>query len=110
MSDDGDLNVQREIEIDKQLAKWHNAAFAGIELHGLREAMAPGLAEYVTDGVPPGSFLCAVIQNDLMAAAHDDARLIMATDPELTKPRGQALRVLLYLSERDAAIQNFPSG
>ena len=81
MSDDGDLNVQREIEIDKQLAKWHNAAFEGIAALDIGEAMAPGLALWVTDGVPPGSFLAAVLCNDLMSAiknadAHNQGRLL----------------------------------
>jgi len=32
-------------------------------------------------------------------------RLILANDPELTGPRGRALRLLLYLFERDAAVR-----
>jgi ATP-dependent DNA helicase RecG len=42
---------------------------------------------------------------ELLAAAHDDARLVLARDPELSSPRGQALRVLLYLFGRDAAVR-----
>jgi ATP-dependent DNA helicase RecG len=34
---------------------------------------------------------------DLIAIAGDDARLIIARDPGLTSPRGQALRVLQEL-------------
>ena len=37
----------------------------------------------------------------LLQAARDDAALILARDPELTSARGEALRVLLYLFERD---------
>jgi len=47
---------------------------------------------------------------DLMATARDDARLILEKDPDLTGPRGAALRVLLYLFERDAAVLNLRSG
>lgn len=47
---------------------------------------------------------------DLLTIAHDDVRLIMNTDPALKGARGQALRVLLYLYERDQAIQNMKSG
>ncbi len=47
---------------------------------------------------------------DLLAAASDDARLILARDPGLATPRGQALRVLLYLFERDAAVRYLKSG
>ncbi len=42
---------------------------------------------------------------DLIALAHDDARLVLSRDPALESPRGTALRVLLYLFERDAAVK-----
>ncbi len=42
---------------------------------------------------------------ELLAAARDDARLIIDRDPDLQTPRGEALRVLLYLFERDAAVR-----
>jgi ATP-dependent DNA helicase RecG len=47
---------------------------------------------------------------DLLAAARDDARMIVNRDPELQMPRGQALRVLLYLFERDGAIKLLKAG
>jgi ATP-dependent DNA helicase RecG len=47
---------------------------------------------------------------DLLLAAGDDARLILERDPDLASPRGRALRTLLYLFERDAAIRNLRSG
>jgi len=47
---------------------------------------------------------------DLLAAARDDAHLIMARDAGLLSPRGQALRSLLYLFERDSAIRLLASG
>ncbi len=47
---------------------------------------------------------------DLLAAARDDARLILERDADLVTPRGQALRTLLYLFERDAAIRYLRSG
>ncbi|HJR57368.1 MAG TPA: ATP-dependent DNA helicase RecG [Rhizomicrobium sp.] len=47
---------------------------------------------------------------NLLAAAHDDARLILARDPELSSPRGQALRVLLYLFGRDEAVRYLRAG
>jgi len=46
----------------------------------------------------------------LLAAARDDARLLLDRDPELTSPRGEAVRILLYLFERDAAIRYLRSG
>lgn len=46
----------------------------------------------------------------LLVTARDDAKLIIDKDPELTEKRGQALRTLLYLFERDQAIQYLRSG
>ena len=48
--------------------------------------------------------------SDLIATAHDDARLILDRDPALLSPRGLALRTLLYLFERDTAIKYLRSG
>jgi ATP-dependent DNA helicase RecG len=46
----------------------------------------------------------------LLAIARDDAELILRKDPELTSERGQALRVLLYLFERDEAVRLLRAG
>jgi ATP-dependent DNA helicase RecG len=58
-------------------------------------------------GVP--EFRIANVPNfpELLAAARDDARLVLSQDPELKSPRGQALRVLLYLFECDEAVRLF---
>ncbi|MGH1375841.1 MAG: ATP-dependent DNA helicase RecG [Alphaproteobacteria bacterium] len=48
--------------------------------------------------------------SDLLAAARDDAKLIISKDPKLENKRGDALKTLLYLFERDQAIQYFRSG
>lgn len=47
---------------------------------------------------------------DLLPVAHDDVRLILNKDADLTSPRGEALRVLLYLFGRDEAIKYLRSG
>ena len=47
---------------------------------------------------------------DLMEAARDDTQLILMRDKDLLTPRGQALRALLYLFERDAAIKLLRAG
>ncbi|SDX50893.1 ATP-dependent DNA helicase RecG [Roseicitreum antarcticum] len=44
-------------------------------------------------------------QTALMAVAQSDARALLAQDPKLHSPRGQAARVLLYLMEQDKAIK-----
>ena len=47
---------------------------------------------------------------DLMEAARDDTRLILERDKDLEGPRGPALRALLYLFERDAAVRLLRGG
>ena len=47
---------------------------------------------------------------ELLEIAHRDAQMILNTDPDLQTPRGQALRTLLYLFERDAAVKTYISG
>jgi ATP-dependent DNA helicase RecG len=44
-------------------------------------------------------------QAELMRTAQEEARLVLATDPTLDGRRGDALRALLYLQDRDAAIR-----
>ncbi len=50
------------------------------------------------------------LHGELLPAARDDARLLLEKDPDLKGPRGEALRVLLYLFERDAAVKYLRSG
>jgi ATP-dependent DNA helicase RecG len=47
---------------------------------------------------------------DFLSMASDDAKMILQSDAELKTERGQALRTLLYLFERDAAIKFLRSG
>ena len=51
-----------------------------------------------------------VAHSDLLAAARDDVQLILNKDPELKGKRGEALRVLLYLFERDAGVRFLLAG
>ena len=44
-------------------------------------------------------------QAGLMALAQSDARTLLATDPGLESPRGQAARMLMWLTEQDRAIR-----
>ena len=61
-------------------------------------------------GLPELKFADLTVHGDLLAAARDDARLILDRDGDLETQRGTALRILLYLFERDAAIRNLRSG
>ena len=61
-------------------------------------------------GIPEFRLADLKIHGDLLAAARDDAALILEKDPDLTSERGQAVRTLLYLFERDSAVKNLRSG
>ena len=50
------------------------------------------------------------LHGGLIETARDDAALTMARDPGLESERGQALRLLLYLFERDEAIRLLRAG
>ena len=59
----------------------------------------------------PGFRLADIIAHArLLAIARDDAELILRRDPELTSKRGEGLRALLYLFERDEAIRLLRAG
>ncbi|MDX1575497.1 MAG: ATP-dependent DNA helicase RecG, partial [Kiloniellales bacterium] len=61
-------------------------------------------------GLPEFRLADLSVHGELLAAARDDARLVLERDPELEEPRGQALKTLLYLFERDAAVRYLRSG
>lgn len=54
-------------------------------------------------GLPDFRIADLETQADLVAVARRDVDVILANDPELSSKRGEALRILLYLFERDAA-------
>ncbi|WP_057466197.1 hypothetical protein, partial [Pseudovibrio sp. POLY-S9] len=59
----------------------------------------------------PGFRLASIEDHaDLMEITRDDAKFILATDPELESERGDALRHLLYLFARDEAIKLLRAG
>jgi ATP-dependent DNA helicase RecG len=61
-------------------------------------------------GVPEFRLADLAVHRDLLHMAHDDARLILNRDAELNTERGKALRTLLYLFERDAAVPLLRAG
>jgi ATP-dependent DNA helicase RecG len=61
-------------------------------------------------GLPVFKLADISIHGELLAAARDDAKLLIEKDSSLQSDRGNALRTLLYLFERDQAIQNLRSG
>jgi ATP-dependent DNA helicase RecG len=61
-------------------------------------------------GVPEFHFADLAVHGEYLAAARDDAKLILQRDAGLKGPRGQALRALLYLFERDEAVRYLRTG
>jgi len=61
-------------------------------------------------GFPEFRLADIAVHAELLAAARDDVQLILNRDADLDSERGRALRVLLYLFERDAAVRYLRSG
>ncbi len=61
-------------------------------------------------GLPSFQLADLSVHADLLAAARDDAKLVLSRDPDLKSPRGQALRLLLRWFEGDAAANYLRSG
>ncbi len=93
------LEMMRETEDGFRIAEEDLRLRGEGEVLGTRQSGAANfrLASLESDG-------------DLLAAARDDARLVVERDPGLAGERGEALRTLLYLFERDAAIRLLGAG
>jgi len=61
-------------------------------------------------GLPGFKVARVDVHGKLIEAARDDAKLVLARDPTLASPRGEALRNLLYFFERDEAIRLIRAG
>jgi ATP-dependent DNA helicase RecG len=61
-------------------------------------------------GLPEFRLANLLLHADLLAAARQDAALLLERDPGLESARGQAVRILLYLFERETAVRNLHSG
>jgi ATP-dependent DNA helicase RecG len=61
-------------------------------------------------GLPDFRLADLALHGELVAAARDDAKLILSRDPGLITARGEALRSLLYLFEQDEAVRTIRSG
>ena len=93
------LAIMRETEDGFRIAEEDLRQRGGGEILGTRQSGLPGFR-----------IARAETHADLMEMARDDARLVVETDPELASPRGEALRVLLYLFGRDDAIRLLRAG
>ncbi|MBT6442778.1 MAG: ATP-dependent DNA helicase RecG, partial [Alphaproteobacteria bacterium] len=93
------LEILRETEDGFRIAEEDLRLRGAGELLGTRQS-----------GLPEFRLADISLHGDLLQAARDDARLIIERDGDLQSERGQALRVLLYLFERDSAIRYLRSG
>jgi ATP-dependent DNA helicase RecG len=93
------LSILRETEDGFRIAEEDLRLRGAGEMLGTRQS-----------GLPQMRLADLAAHAELLEAARDDARLILARDPELETKRGQALRVLLYLFARDLAVKYLRSG
>jgi ATP-dependent DNA helicase RecG len=61
-------------------------------------------------GMPGFRIVRIDVHAKFLGPARDDASLMLARDPALSTARGEALRNLLYLFERDEAIRLLRAG
>jgi ATP-dependent DNA helicase RecG len=93
------LQIMRDTEDGFRIAEEDLRLRGGGEALGTRQS-----------GMPDFRLADLAIHADLIPVARDDAKLALEQDPELVQERGRALRVLLYLFERDAVVRTLRSG
>jgi ATP-dependent DNA helicase RecG len=93
------LTVMRETEDGFRIAEEDLKLRGEGDVLGTRQSGMPGFRIARID-----------VHGKLLPAARDDAALMLARDPTLISPRGEALRHLLYLFERDEAIRLLRAG
>ncbi len=93
------LEVMRETEDGFKIAEEDLKLRGEGEVLGTRQSGTPGFQVARIDA-----------HGDLLEIARDDARLVLATDPDLDGSRGKALRLLLYVFGRDEAIRLLRAG
>jgi ATP-dependent DNA helicase RecG len=97
--------AQARLEMMRQTEDGFRIAEEDLRLRGEGEVLGTRQS-----GLPGFKLARLDIDGELLAAARDDARLVIDRDPELASERGAALRLLLYLFERDAAIRLLRAG
>ena len=61
-------------------------------------------------GMPGFRLTVPTRHSELLSIARDDAKALLAKDPALESPRGEAVRNLLYIFERDEAVRLVGAG
>jgi len=91
---------QRRLEILRETEDGFKIAEEDLSMRGAGDMI--GTAQ---SGLPRFRIADIERQPDLMRIAQTDARAFLEKDPDLASPRGQAMRLLLWLMEQDKAIQ-----
>ncbi len=100
----GDL-ARARLDIMRQTDDGFRIAEEDLKLRGSGELLGTRQS-----GEPEFRVADLAIHGTLLEAARDDAALILARDERLESDRGAALRVLLYLFERDEAVRLIGAG
>ena len=93
------LNIMRKTEDGFIIAEEDLKLRGGGEILGTKQS---GGEQFLLAQMPE--------HEDLLFTAYKDAKMIISVDPTLSSPRGQALRNLLYLFERDQVVKTYLSG
>ena len=93
------LEIMRATEDGFLIAEEDLKLRGGGEVLGTKQSGLPGFRLARLD-----------LHADLLETARDDARLILARDPDLASERGRALRVLLHLFDQDQGVRLIKAG
>ncbi|HVH73654.1 MAG TPA: ATP-dependent DNA helicase RecG [Stellaceae bacterium] len=97
--------ARRRIEILRETEDGFRIAEEDLRLRGAGEVLGTRQS-----GLPSLRLADLAVHEELVAIAHDDARLVLERDPNLQGPRSAALRTLLYLFRRDEGIHYLRAG
>jgi ATP-dependent DNA helicase RecG len=97
--------AKRRLEILRETEDGFRIAEEDLRLRGAGEVLGTRQS-----GLPSLRLADLAVHDELIAIAHDDARLVLERDPQLESERGHALRILLYLFRRDEAVQYLRAG
>jgi ATP-dependent DNA helicase RecG len=97
--------AKRRLSILRETEDGFRIAEEDLRLRGAGEVLGTRQS-----GLPTLRLADLAVHEELVAIAHDDARLVLERDPHLETERGQALRALLYLFRRDEAVQYLRAG
>jgi ATP-dependent DNA helicase RecG len=93
------IDIMRQTEDGFLIAEEDLRLRGGGEILGTKQSGDPGFRVARLPG-----------DEDLLEAAREQTKYLLAQDPDLTSPQGEAARLCLYLFERDEAIRLLRAG